>query len=115
MTEEMVLVKFLIWKPGGSQAVRANWDANLVVASSALACYNAESRESKTRLATTWLPNKKNAPKDCNLAALEIPSIFLIHQYQVQVVPRRKFLIDVAECRCQFKAAEEETNWNCFA
>ena len=39
---------FLIWKPGGSQAVRANWDANLVVASSALACYNAESRESKT-------------------------------------------------------------------
>jgi hypothetical protein len=51
---------------------------------------------------------RKNAPEDRNLATLEIPPVLFIHQHQVQVIPRREFLIDVPEGGREFESAEEE-------
>lgn len=42
--------------------------------------------------------------------ALEVPPVLLVDQDQVEVVPRRELLVDVAEGRSELEAAEEQSN-----
>ena len=47
-------------------------------------------------------------PVNRDLLLLEIPPVLLVNQHQVQVIPRRKLLVDVAERRRELEPAEEE-------
>lgn len=49
------------------------------------------------------------------LAVLEIPSVLLVDQDQVEVIPSRELLVHVPERRREFKPAEEEADRNRLA
>jgi hypothetical protein len=46
---------------------------------------------------------------------LEVSSVLLVNEDQVQVVPCRELLVDVTECWCELEAAKEESDWDRLA
>jgi hypothetical protein len=54
-------------------------------------------------------------PENSNFLLLEVPSVFLVDEYEVEVVANAKLLVDFSERWCKVEAAEEETNRNSFS
>jgi hypothetical protein len=46
-------------------------------------------------------------PEHRNLLLLKVPSVFLVYEDEVQVVPDAELLIDIAEGRCQVEATKK--------
>lgn len=47
--------------------------------------------------------------------ALEVPTVLLVNENEIEVVPRAELLVDIAEGGSELKATEEQPDRNCLS
>lgn len=49
-------------------------------------------------------------PEDGDLVLLVVSPVFLVYENEVEVIPSVELLVHISECRCEVKAAEEQSD-----